>query len=64
MEEEKTKSKILIVEPSKEPYTKSVQDIEQALIEMLQMGDVLLVKASHGMHFETIVEKIKESYLV
>ena len=40
------------------------QDLEQALIEMLQMGDVLLVKASHGMHFETIVEKIKESYLV
>jgi UDP-N-acetylmuramoyl-tripeptide--D-alanyl-D-alanine ligase len=40
------------------------QDLEQVLIEMLQMGDVLLVKASHGMHFETIVEKIKESYLV
>lgn len=35
MEEEKTKSKILIVEPSKEPYTKTVQDIEQALIEIV-----------------------------
>jgi len=30
---EKTKSKILIVEPSKEPYTKTVHDIEQELIE-------------------------------
>lgn len=29
------KRKILIVEPNKEPYTKSVQDIEQALIEII-----------------------------
>lgn len=33
--EEKAKNKILIVEPNKEPYTKSVQDIEQALIEII-----------------------------
>lgn len=33
--EEKRKSKLLIVEPNKEPYTKSVQDIEQALIEII-----------------------------
>lgn len=33
--EEKAKNKILIVEPNKEPYTKSVQDIEKALVEIV-----------------------------
>lgn len=33
--EEKAKNKILIIEPNKEPYTKSVQDIEKALVEIV-----------------------------
>lgn len=40
-------------------YFSTREELEERLPELLQEGDTVLVKASHGMHFEKIVEKIK-----
>ncbi|MCI8575605.1 MAG: UDP-N-acetylmuramoyl-tripeptide--D-alanyl-D-alanine ligase [Bacilli bacterium] len=44
-------------------YFEDKIELEEKLLSFLESGDVVLVKASNGMHFEEIVEKIKESYL-
>lgn len=40
-------------------YFSTREELEEKLPELLQEGDTILVKASHGMHFEKIVDKIK-----
>ncbi len=40
-------------------YFSTREELEEKLPELLKEGDTILVKASHGMHFEKIVEKIK-----
>jgi UDP-N-acetylmuramoyl-tripeptide--D-alanyl-D-alanine ligase len=37
-------------------------ETKQALLEvrnLIKNGDIVLLKASHGMHFETIIEELK-----
>lgn len=41
-------------------YFQTKEDAMQVLPELLKEGDSVLVKASHGMHFEKIVEFLKE----
>lgn len=45
-------------------YFEDKEVLTKELLSFLQVGDVVLIKASHGMQFETITQKIKESYLV
>lgn len=45
-------------------YFENRTDLEDALISSVQFGDTILVKASHGMEYQHIVKKLKESYLV
>lgn len=50
--------------PEKIFYFEEKSELESAILRYIQNGDTILVKASHGMHFEEIVTKLKESYLV
>lgn len=45
-------------------YFESKEKLEQVLMEELKPMDTVLVKASNGMKFNEIVDKLKESYLV
>lgn len=44
-------------------YFSKKEDLEKSLISFLRPDDTLLIKASNGMHFGEIVDKIKESFL-
>lgn len=50
--------------PSEIFYFTSKEELEDALIKEIHSGDTILVKASNGMKFKDIVEKLKESYLM
>ena len=39
-----------------------IEQIKEALPNLIKAGDTVLVKASHSMQFEKIVEFLKESY--
>lgn len=41
-------------------YYHTVDDLMMFLDLMVRQGDTILVKASHAMHFERIVEKLQE----
>lgn len=41
-------------------YFKTLDEALDKIPDLLQSGDAILVKASHGMHFEKIVAKIRE----
>lgn len=45
-------------------YFDNKKDLEDFLLHTIQSGDTILVKASNGMKFKEIVDKLKESYLV
>lgn len=52
---------VLSVRPEQELYHyTTLEEALEHLIEHLQEGDAVLVKASHGMHFEKIVAKLRE----
>jgi len=40
-------------------HFETASELEKALPEYLQKGDKVLVKASRGMHLETVAEAIK-----
>jgi UDP-N-acetylmuramoyl-tripeptide--D-alanyl-D-alanine ligase len=40
-------------------YFKNKDEFNKEITNILKKGDSILVKASHGMHFETIVEDLK-----
>ena len=41
-------------------YFETRDDMMEELPRILRKGDTILVKASHGMQFEKVVEQIKE----
>ena len=41
-------------------YYNTVEDLLMFLDLMVKQGDTILVKASHAMHFERIVERLRE----
>ena len=43
-----------------EELDKEIDDLEDSLDDILKDGDAVLIKASHGMHFEKIVEQLKK----
>lgn len=45
-------------------YFDNKADMVQMLLQFLQDGDTILIKASHGMRFDEIVDQLKESYRV
>lgn len=45
-------------------YFESRDELEKSLLNYIQSGDTILIKASHGMQFQFIVDKLKESYVI
>ena len=41
-------------------YFATIEEAQEALPNLLKTGDAILVKASHGMHFEKIVASLQE----
>lgn len=44
-------------------YFETREQLEEGLLSEIKEGDTILVKASHGMQYQLIVNKLKESYL-
>ena len=40
-------------------YFKNVDEVNENIEKIIKKGDSILIKASHGMHFEKVIEKIK-----
>ena len=41
-------------------YFATLQEAEKKLLDILKSGDSILLKASHGMHFEKLVEMLQD----
>ena len=39
-----------------------VEEMRKALLDIIEKGDTILIKASHFMKYDTVVEELKKAY--